>query len=75
MAHTGANVPELSELITRLVQDGNPCALPLLLAPDLVRLIHDLDTPGEVVRTVLEFIQGLQIIAQIRYEDLEGSVA
>jgi hypothetical protein len=70
-----AGAAEFADLVARLVEEGNPCVLPLLLAPDLVRLIHDLDTPGAVVRTVLEFMQGLQVIAQIRYEDLEGLVA
>jgi hypothetical protein len=75
MAYMAASAAEFADLVARLVEEGNPCVLPLLLAPDLVRLIHDLDTPGAVVRTVLEFMQGLQVIAQIRYEDLEGSVA
>jgi hypothetical protein len=70
-----ASAEEIADILARLVEEGNPSALPLLLAPDLVRLIYDLDTPGEVARTVLEFMQGLQIIAQIRYEDLEGLVA
>jgi hypothetical protein len=75
MARMAASAAEFAAIVARLVEEGDPCGLPLLLAPDLVRLIHSLDTPGEVVRTVLEFMQGLQIIAQIRYEDLEGSVA
>jgi hypothetical protein len=75
MAHMAASAAEFADLVAGLVEEGDPSALPLLLAPDLVRLIHDLDTPGEVVRTVLEFIRGLQIVAQIRCDDLEGLVA
>jgi hypothetical protein len=71
MAHKATSAA-YADLVARLLEEGDPCALPLLLAPDLVRLIHDLDTPGEVARTVLEFLQGLQIIAQIRCDDLEG---
>ena len=75
MAHGAACTPEVADLVAKLIEEGNPSALPILLAPDLVRLLHDIDTPGEVACAVLEFMQGLQIIAQIRCEDLEDRLA
>jgi hypothetical protein len=66
---------DLASLLAWLVEERDPCALPFILAPGLVELLFDLDSPAEVSHTVLEFVQGLQRVAQIRNEQLEGVVA
>jgi hypothetical protein len=75
MAHVAADRPELADLLDYLMEEDSPAVLPFLLAPDLVRLIHSVESPSDVARIVLEFMQGLQIVAQIRYEDMEGLIA
>lgn len=66
VARLAAEIPELADMLAA----GDPWALPLILAPDLVQVIHSITSPAELSRVILEFTTGLQAIAQDQYETL-----
>ncbi len=69
VAQVAAERPELAALL----EGQDSWTLPIMFAPDLVRLLCSSESPAELSRIVLEFMSGLQVLTQVRYDEMAGA--